>query len=124
MRALTVIGGMIVNPYTLHMLKSHLTHNLIRIVPSKNNSIIRSDTGRKKLVRRKSFQSSYLDSTNDPKRKSLLQKLTLKFNSDRKFEPENFLRSLVNRFRSQKSHKVFARAQGKIREELDLLKFI
>ena len=34
MRALTIIVSVLLNPYTLYTLKSHLASNLVRFVPS------------------------------------------------------------------------------------------
>lgn len=34
MRALTIIVGLFLNPYTLYTVKAHLASNLVRFVPS------------------------------------------------------------------------------------------
>ena len=49
MRALTVIASLLINPYTLYVLKSQLAMNLVRIVPSSTQ--FKDDKEAKKLWR-------------------------------------------------------------------------
>ena len=87
MRALTVITSVLVNPYTIYALKSHITSKLVRIVPSikEESEIKRSNT----------FRKSYLDQTDDPKRKNLLHNLIKNFSIDQPYQPVGFCRSFV-----------------------------
>ena len=83
MRALTVFGSVLVNPYTLYALKSQIAQNIVRIVPSDNDA--------PKLDR----QSTFLDESRDPKKKNLLQNLIKNFSVDLPFRPVGFCKSFV-----------------------------
>ena len=54
MRALTVIGGLLISPYTVYELKKHLASKLVRYYPS---SIYKKESELKQSF----YKSNYLD---------------------------------------------------------------
>ena len=116
MRALTLFGSVLVNPYSIYALKSQIAQNIVRIVPS--------DKDEPKLNRQSTFLKNYLDQPDDPKRKNLLHNLIKTFSVDEHFRTVGFCKSMFEKCRFPKRYKLFKRAQDKIHQELDLLKFI
>ena len=78
MRACTIFGGLIISPYTLYVLNSHLTKSLVRFVPSSTKPGDESN----RHERYTTFFEKYINTANDPKRKNLLQNMIKNFSLD------------------------------------------
>ena len=123
-RALTVFGSILAAPVNGYALKSLLTLNLVRIVPSQSSNSNQgggeksdnNDTN----ARQEDFKSKYLTSQHDTKRTNLLQNLIKNFSKDEQFQPVSFFKSILQRFKAPKRHRLFEESQNKLRKELDL----
>lgn len=76
-------------------MKSFLTENLVRFVPSQSHSTKDQSESDRTKQKEAEFKLKYLPADKDPRKRNLIQNLIKNFNIDKKFYPVNFFMSMI-----------------------------
>ena len=66
----------------------------------------------------------YTDLPSDPKRRIITKNILTYFNNVKKIEPFSYFKSVLERLKATKRHKILQKSMSKIDKQLDLIRFL